>query len=129
MDAPIQAVVKGGCASVVSGEAIAKGVCVSPTTSNTWVKATGANGAVKGITNEAVTAASKVLSVTLIGGTEAVAGEALPTPGTWLKCDADGYVVAADTDADNIIGYSLGIATAKLDVIPVFVNPGTYEAA
>ena len=56
-----------------------------------------------------------------------MAGEALATPGTWLKCDADGFVVAADADADNIIGYSLGIATAKNDVIPVFVCPGTYE--
>lgn len=126
-DASIGAVVVGGSISAKAAAAIAKGVCVEPDTSGTWVKATGAGSAVKGISSEAATAAGKNISVVLIGGTEAVAGEALATPGTWLKCDADGFVVAADTDADNIIGYSLGIATAKNDVIPVFVCPGTYE--
>jgi len=118
-------ITEGRCAAVASG-AIVKGTAVKPTTTQgVWIECT-AGDVAKGIANESV-ADGKDFSVTLIGGAEALAGAAIATPGTWLKATTDGKLIAVTTDADPHVAYSMGIATALNDMIPVFVLPGMTE--
>lgn len=126
-DSSIVGVIKDGKGTFKASGAIVKGQAVKPhTTEGEWI-ACAADGAAKGIADEAA-ASGAYFSVTLVGGTEALAGAALATPGTWLKSDTNGKLIAVTTDLDPVVGYSIGIATAENDMVPVFVIPQLYSA-
>lgn len=126
MAEPIKGQIREGKGTFKASGAIVRGQAVMPhTTEGEWI-ACGANEAVKGIADEAA-ASGDYFTVTMIGGTYAKAGAAIAVPGTWLKPTTGGLLIAATADEDDVVGYSLGIATAANDLIAVFVAPGFFS--
>lgn len=107
--------------------AITKGMIVKFSAAGVVIKC-GAGEAGRFVAAEAV-ADGHYGQFTGLGGAEVAAGAAIATPGTWLKSDVNGQAIAATTDEDAVIGYSVGVAGAANDVIAMVVSPGFYSAA
>ncbi|OPZ66722.1 MAG: hypothetical protein BWY84_00022 [Candidatus Aerophobetes bacterium ADurb.Bin490] len=107
--------------------AITKGMICKFKAAGTVTKC-GAGEAARVVACEAV-ADGKYGQFTILGGGKIAAGAAIATPGTWLKSDANGQAIAATTDEDAVIGYSVGVAGAANDLIAAVILPGFYSAA
>lgn len=128
MQETMKAVLSEGRGSFKASGAVARGVAMRPhaTIEGSWIVCA-AGEAVKGISEHAA-ADGEIISVCLIGGTEALAGAAIPTPGTWLKATTNGKLIPVTTNLDPTVGYSLGIATALNDMVAVIVFPYLHSA-
>lgn len=123
----IQAYTPTSQATFKASGAITKGMICKFSAAGVVIKC-GAGEAARVVAMEAV-ADGDYGQFTVLGGTEVAAGAAIATPGTWLKSDANGQAIAATTDEDAVIGYSVGVAGAANDVIAMVVCPGFYSAA
>ncbi len=123
----VQAFVPAAQGTFKASGAITKGMICKFSAAGTVTKC-GAGEAARVVACENI-ADGKYGQFTVFGGGKIAAGAAIATPGTWLKSDANGQAIAATTDEDAVIGYSVGVAGAANDLIAAVILPGFYSAA
>ena len=123
----IRAYIPQANSTFIAGGTITKGIAVKPDSTAGQVVAAGAGERAIGIANMD-SSLGKTVTVTMLGGTEATAGAAIATIMSPLVVTTGGKLIAATTDKDKIVGFSVGVAGADGDIIPVIVVPSVISA-